>query len=161
MRLLQKMVSKKSPSPEGFELFQKFPGCAWTPKLDLRTMRMGVPRLCCYDWANFVPSMVGERAPVRIIRSGRSVEEDRLLRREADRSAMKHQIRRAAAQDFNLVSKILAYAGAPACSDPVRSFEAILGVQDWASLRDLCALLEMPETCPTPHASSAHARPSL
>jgi len=156
-KLLNQMGSQRSPKfPEGYEPFEATCGTArlWTARLCLRTMTISVPRLklCAVGWPNatLTPRIATERKPACILNPAGCTEAFHALGAEARVFEIKHRIRRHAAEcraKLDLVLSLIEYSAAfPLCDDPADRFEAYLCLRSLEFLRDLLALLDMPDS---------------
>ena len=121
-------------------------------------MTIPVPRLklCRASWQNpaLVPRIVTDRKPASVFNPSRFIEAYHTLREEAGLFEIRHRIRRHAAEGLaklELILSLMAYGGRPSlCPDPAELFEAYLLLRGSEFLRDLLALLDMPEIVPKP-----------
>ena len=151
VRLLNQMGSQRSPKfPEGYEPFKATCG---TARLCLRTMTIPVPRLklCAVGWPNptLTPRIATERKPAGVLNPAGCKEAFHALGAEAKAFEIKHRIRRHAAESrekLDIVLSLIEYSAAfPLCGDPADRFEAYLYLRSPEFLRDLLALLDVPE----------------
>jgi hypothetical protein len=165
VKLLNQRGSQRSSKfPEGYEPFEVICGTTglWTARLCLRTKTFSVPRLklCAVGWPNrtLTPQIVMERKPACVLNPAGCTEAFHVLAAEARTLEIKHRIRRHAAEcraKLDLVLGLMEYsADLPLCDDPADRFEAYLSLQRPEFLRDLLALLDMPDSLPKPAGSN-------
>jgi hypothetical protein len=156
VKLRNQMSSQKSTKfPEGYDPFETIYGGV---RLCLRTMTIPVPRLtlCKVGWPNptLTPRIVKERKPACVLNPNGCMEVFQALEAEARTFEIKHRIRRHAAESrakLDLVLNLMAYSGMPPlCDDPADRFEAYLCLRSPELLRDLLALLDIPDPLPKP-----------
>jgi hypothetical protein len=156
VRLLNQMGSQKSPKfPEGYEPLEVTCGMErlWATRLCLRTMTVSVPRLklCAVSWQDrtLAPRIVLERKPACVLSPAGCTEAFHALGAEARAFEIRHRIRRHAAEcraKLDLTLSLMEYSAAsPLCDNPADRFEAYLDLRSTEFLRDLLALLDMPE----------------
>jgi hypothetical protein len=160
-KLLNQRGSQRPPMfPEGYEPFEVTCGTEvlWRAKLCLRTMTISVPRLMlvAVGWPNrtLAPRVVPERKSACIMNPTGGTEAFHALGAEARTFEIKHRIRHRAAESrakLDLVLSLMEYSAArPLCDDPADRFEAYLYLRPPESLRDLLALLDMPDSLAKP-----------
>jgi len=160
-KLLNQRASQRSPKfPEGYEPFEVACGTAglWKAKLCLKTMTISVPRLKLFPvgWPNrtLTPRIAAERKPACVMNPPGCTEAFYALAAEARIFEIKHRIRRHAAEcraKLDLVLSLTEYSAAlPLCDDPADRFEAYLCLRHAEFLRDLLALLDMPDSLAKP-----------
>ncbi len=156
VKLRNQMATQRSLKlPDGYEPFLASYG---TARFCLRTMTIPVPRLklCPKNLLDrtLVPRIVPERKPACVLNPSGSTEAFHALRALAEVFEIKHRIRRHAAESrvkLDLVLSLMAYRGAtPLCADPADRFEAYLRLRSPEFLRDLLALLDLPDSPPRP-----------
>ena len=156
VKLLNQMGSQISPKfPEGYEPFEVSCGAArlWAARLCLRTMTVSVPRLELYPvgWPNRTPTprIASRRKAACVLNPPRCIEAFHALGAEARAFEIRHRIRRHAAEcraKLDLTLSQMEYSAAsPLCDNPADRFEAYLDLRSTEFLRDLLALLDMPE----------------
>jgi hypothetical protein len=155
VKLRNQMASQRSLKlPDGYEPFLASYG---TARFCLRTMTIPVSRLklCPKSWLDrtLVPRIVTERKPACVLNPSRSTEAFQVLRAEAETFEVKCRIRRHAAEShakLDLILSLMAYGGnIPFCSDAADRFEAYVCLRSPEFLRDLLALLDMPDAKPS------------
>lgn len=156
VKLRNQMASQRSPRfPEGYEPFAAIYGPA---SLCLRTMTIPVPRLKlrAVGWGSptLTPQIVKERKTVCVLNPDSRTEAFHALEAETRAFEIKHRIRRHAADcraKLDLVLSLMEYSAAvPLCDDPADRFEAYLCLRSPEFLRDLLALLDVPDSLPKP-----------
>jgi hypothetical protein len=161
VRLLNQMASQRSPKfPEGYEPFEATCGAErlLEARLCLRTMTISVPMLELYPvgWPNRTPTprIACRRKPACVLNPQRCTEAFHALGAEARAFEIRHRIRRHAAEcraKLDLTLSLMEYSAAsPLCVDPADRFEAYLDLRSPEFLRDLLALLDMPDSLPRP-----------
>jgi hypothetical protein len=151
----QKASQRTGEFPEGYEPFQASYAIA---RFCLKTMTIPVPRLKLRPegWPNTVPTprIITERQPACVLNPSGYTEAFHALGAEAEIFEIKHRIRRHAAEShakLDLVLSLMAYRGdLPLCPDPTDRFEAYLCLRCLEFLRDLLALLDMPDASSKP-----------
>jgi hypothetical protein len=146
----QMATQRSSRFPEGYEPFQASFGRA---KFCLRTMTIPAPRLKLFPtgWPNTTlnPRLVTQTVPACVLSPGSPTETGHALLAEAEVFEIKHRIRRRAAEscaNLDLVLSLMAFeGGVPLLPDPADRFEAYLSLRGPDFLRELLALLDMPE----------------
>jgi hypothetical protein len=108
-------------------------------------------KLFSTGWPNpaLTPRIVKERLSACVLNPGSGTETYHALRAEADVFEVKHRIRRHAAEScakLEIMLELMAYeGGVPLLSDPADRLEAYLCLRGPEFLRDLLALLDMPD----------------
>jgi len=159
VRLLNQMGSQKSQKfPEGYEPLEVTCGMErlWATRLCLRTMTVSVPRLklCAVSWQDrtLAPRIVLERKPACVLSPAGCTEAFHALEAEARIFEIKHRIRRYALESrakLDLILSLMEYSAAsPLCDDRADRFEAYLDHRSPEFLRELLALLDMPDSLP-------------
>jgi hypothetical protein len=152
VKLKNQMGSQRSVRfPKGYEPFESSYG---TEMLCLDTMTIPTPRLKLYPagWPNPIPTprIVLERKPACVLIRDWRTEAFHILKAEAEVFEFKHRIRRHAARShatLDLVLSLTAYGGSiPLSSNPDDRFEAYLCLRSPEFLRDLLALLDVPDS---------------
>lgn len=155
------MGSQRSPKfPDGYEPFEVNYGAArlWAARLCLRTMTVSVPRLelCAVGWPNrtLTPRIASRRKAACVLKPTGCTEAFNALGAEARIFEIRHRIRRHAAvcrAKLDLTLSLMEYSAAsPFCDDPADRFEAYLDLRCPEFLRELLALLDMPDSLPKP-----------
>jgi hypothetical protein len=151
VKLEKQMGSQRGKKyPEGYEPFEASYG---TEMLCLKTMTIPAPRLkLCPGRSNPIPTprIDFERKAACVFNPDWRTEAFHILKAEAEVFEIKHRIRRHAAKShatLDLALSLMAYGGSiPLSSSPDDRFEAYLCLRSPEFLRDLLALLDMPDS---------------
>ncbi len=151
VRLKNQMGSQTSIEyPEGYEPFETIYGLA---KLDLNSMTIRVPylKLLSMGFPNptSTPQIVREKKAACVLIRDPGTEAFQILEEEADLFNIRHRLRRHAAKScakLDTVLSLMAHPGrTPLLTDPAERFELYLYHLSPGVLRDLLALLDMPD----------------